>query len=194
MSHVNGVVIGLVTNVNDPEQQGRIKVRFPWLDDNHETDWIRIATMMSGNGRGSFFMPEVNDETLVAFDHGDTRFPYVIGFMWNGKDKPPESNTKNRTLKTPGGHILRFEDTNGQRKIILRSDSGHEITLDDSGSAQTITLKSQGDQTVVLDDKDKSISARTGGQRMVLNDTEKSILLQGGGRSLALRNGQVQIT
>jgi len=176
MSHVNGVVIGLVTNVNDPEQQGRIKVRFPWLDDNHETDWIRIATMMSGNARGSFFMPEVDDETLVAFDHGDTRFPYVIGFMWNGKDEPPESNTKNRTLKTPGGHLLRFEDTNGQRKIILRSDSGHEITLDDSRSGQTIRLKSQGGQTVVLDDKDKSI------------------LLQGGGRSLALRNGQVQIT
>src|SRR6476469_2175065 len=89
MSTINGVVIGLVTDVNDPLKQGRIRVNFPWLEDEHQTDWIRIATTMAGNGRGTFFMPELQDEALVAFEHGNVRMPYVIGFLWNGKDSPP---------------------------------------------------------------------------------------------------------
>jgi len=110
MSQINGVVIGLVTNVNDPEKNGRVKVHFPWLDDQHETDWIRIATMMGGNGRGSFFMPEVTDEVLVAFDHGDARFPYVVGFMWNGQDKTPSKDTRLRVIRSVNGHEIRLYD------------------------------------------------------------------------------------
>jgi uncharacterized protein involved in type VI secretion and phage assembly len=89
MSTINGVVIGVVTNVADPQGQIRVRVHFPWMDDAQETDWIRIATMMAGGGRGSMFMPEVQDEVLVGFEHGDTRFPYVVGFLWNGQDAPP---------------------------------------------------------------------------------------------------------
>ena len=103
MSQINGVVIGLVTNVQDPDKNGRVKVHFPWLDDQHETDWVRIATMMGGNGRGSFFMPEVNDEVLVAFDHGDVRFPYVVGFMWNGQDQPPSKEIRLRVIRSVNG-------------------------------------------------------------------------------------------
>ena len=110
MSQINGVVIGLVTNVQDPNKNGRVKVHFPWLDDQHETDWIRIATMMGGNGRGSFFMPEVNDEVLVAFDHGDARFPYVVGFMWNGKDQTPSTDIKLRIIRSVNGHEIGLYD------------------------------------------------------------------------------------
>ena len=110
MSQINGVVIGLVTNVRDPDKRGRIKVHFPWLDDSHETDWIRIATMMGGNDRGSFFLPEVEDEVLVAFDHGDVRFPYVVGFMWNGKDQPPTDDPNLRVIRSVNGHEIRLYD------------------------------------------------------------------------------------
>ena len=111
MSQVNGVVIGLVTSVDDPEEQGRIKVHFPWLDEGHETDWIRIATLMAGNDRGAFFMPEVGDEVLVAFEHGEARFPYVIGFLWNGQDAPPGAHVRDRIFKSKNGHQIRFLDS-----------------------------------------------------------------------------------
>jgi len=71
---------------------GRVKVKFPWLSDEHESWWARIATPMAGGGRGAYFLPEVNDEVLCAFEHGDVRFPYVVGALWNGKDAPPTTN------------------------------------------------------------------------------------------------------
>ncbi len=107
MNSINGVVVGLVTKVD----VGKIKVNFPWLDDNHETDWIRIATMMSGNDRGSFFMPELNDEVLVAFDQGNPRIPYVVGYLWNGKDAPPGQDVRDRRITSLNKHSIRFLDS-----------------------------------------------------------------------------------
>jgi uncharacterized protein involved in type VI secretion and phage assembly len=133
MSAINGVVVGLVTNVSDPEKLGRIKVHFPWLDENHESDWIRIATLMAGNDRGSFFMPEVSDEVLVAFEHGDTRFPVVIGFLWNGKDKPPAKHVRDRILKSKNGHTIRFLDSTPARgdmgALVIEDGHKNRITL-----------------------------------------------------------------
>jgi uncharacterized protein involved in type VI secretion and phage assembly len=133
MSQVNGVVIGLVTSVDDPEKQGRIKAHFPWLDEGHETDWIRIATLMAGNDRGSFFMPEVGDEVLVAFEHGDARFPYVIGFLWNGQDAPPGAHVRDRIFKSKNGHQIRFLDSTpgsgDQGGIVLEDAHQNRITL-----------------------------------------------------------------
>src|SRR5689334_12460780 len=89
---VYGVVVAIVTNRKDPEEMGRVKLRYPWLGENAEGYWARIATPMAGNERGIYFLPEVEDEVLVAFEHGDLRFPYVIGSLWNGRDKPPVKN------------------------------------------------------------------------------------------------------
>ncbi len=85
-SRINGVVIGIVTNNNDPQGMGRVRVRFPWRGDDDESYWARVATMMAGKDRGTFFLPEVDDEVLVAFDHGDINHPYVIGALWNVGD------------------------------------------------------------------------------------------------------------
>jgi uncharacterized protein involved in type VI secretion and phage assembly len=176
MSVINGVVIGLVTNVNDPQKKGYITVHFPWLDEQHESDWVRIATTMSGNGRGTFFMPEVNDEVLVAFEHGDVHFPYVIGFLWNGKDAPPETDVNKRTIKSKKGHTVVLDDSNGGEKVVVKSGSGHQISFDDTSAGKTITVQTSGGQAVVLDDKDGSIE------------------LRGGGRKIAMRGGIVQVT
>jgi uncharacterized protein involved in type VI secretion and phage assembly len=176
MSLINGVVIGLVTNVNDPHKNGHIKVHFPWLDDQHESDWVRIATTMSGNGRGTFFMPEVNDEVLIAFEHGDVQFPYVIGFLWNGKDAAPETDVNKRTIKSKTGHTVMLDDSNGGAKIVVKSSGGHQVVLDDTSAGQTITVQTSGGQAVILDDKDGSIE------------------LRGGGRKIAMRGGIVQVT
>jgi len=133
VSNINGVVIGVVTKVDDPAQQNRVKVHFPWLDDAQETDWIRIATMMAGGGRGSMFMPEVTDEVLVAFEHGDTRFPYIVGFLWNGKDNPPGQDVRDRKIVSKNGHQIRFLDstpTNGDMGALIVQDAhGNTITM-----------------------------------------------------------------
>src|SRR5262249_55069754 len=105
---IYGVVVGVVTNNQDPDKLGRVKVKFPWLSADHESGWARIACPMAGNGRGFFFLPEVDDEVLIAFEHGRVEFPYVVGSLYNGKDKPPGDNGdgKNnlRSLKSRSGH------------------------------------------------------------------------------------------
>ena len=89
LQKIYGVVIGIVTNNQDPDKLGRVKVQFPWLSNEDESFWARIASPMAGDKRGIYFLPEVDDEVLVVFEHGDMRFPYVIGALWNGQDSPP---------------------------------------------------------------------------------------------------------
>ena len=145
MSLVNGVVIGLVTDVND---DGTVKVKFPWLPDDPETDWIRIATTMAGNDRGTFFMPEVDDEVLVAFEHGDTNYPYVVGFLWNGKDKPPVTDKGIRKIKTKSGHILEFNDKNKEKRIYIRTAGEHEFEMKDE---EDIMIKTRDGNKITMD-------------------------------------------
>lgn len=143
MGKIHGVVTAQVVDRNDPEGQGRVKLSFPYLGGQNESYWAPVATPMSGGKTGVWFMPEVGTEVLAAFNQDDVAHPYVLGFLWNGQDAPPDSDPKNRIIVTPGGHTLRFEDTQGSEKIILKSSSGQVITLDDSGSG-TITLQGGG--------------------------------------------------
>jgi uncharacterized protein involved in type VI secretion and phage assembly len=142
MSKIPGVVTGVVKSVADPDHQGRVQISLPYLGGQNDSTWAPVATLMSGDDRGSWFMPEVGDEVLVAFNQEDVQHPYIIGFLWNGQDTPPETDNKIRTLVTPGGHSLRFEDTDGAKKVIVKSSSNMTITLDDSDSS--ITLQGGG--------------------------------------------------
>ncbi|MGZ9233919.1 MAG: phage baseplate assembly protein V [Anaerolineales bacterium] len=173
MIQSNGVTIGIVKEIDST--LGRIKVEFPLMQPPQRSNWARIASLMGGKKRGAFFMPEIDDEVLLAFDQGDFDHPYVVGFLWNGVDPSPETNPRNRVIVTPGGHTLRFEDTEGAKKVILKSSGEHQIIIDDS--EQTVTVTTKGLQSIVLDDKGSG-----------------SIKLQGGGRILEMSNGQVQIT
>jgi uncharacterized protein involved in type VI secretion and phage assembly len=129
MNRIHSVVTGLVTNV----QPGRVKASYRWLDDNHETDWMRIATMMGGADRGSFMMPKINDEALIAFDHGDTRFPYVVGFLWNGQDQPPGTDVRDRKLVSVNGHTVEFLDSTPDGgslgALVIEDAHGNRITM-----------------------------------------------------------------
>lgn len=172
---MEGVVTGVVKNLADPQGQGRIELEFPWLSDKERSSWAPVAAALAGKNRGVFFMPEVGDEVLVAFEHADFAHPYIVGFLWNGVHKPPEKTPDNRVIVTPGGHTLRFEDKAGSRRVVIRSSAGHEITLDDAG---------------------KAISAKTasGSLSLTLDDGAQSIELKGGGRSLKIAGGAVLIT
>jgi uncharacterized protein involved in type VI secretion and phage assembly len=145
------------------------------MEGSQRSNWAPIASPLSGADRGLQFMPELDDEALVAFDRGDFDHPYVVGFLWNGVDRPPESDPKNRVIMTPGQHTIRLEDGN-PKKVIIRSSSGHEIVLDDTTGVGKISIKTNG------------------GQSLMMTDAPPAIELQGGGRILALKAGQVQIS
>ena len=138
-----GVAIGLVTNNQDPEGLGRVKLKFPWLSDEDESHWARVAAPMAGKERGVYFLPEVDDEALVVFEHGDVRFPYVIGALWNGKEPPPAKNDgKNnlRVIKSRSGHTIRFNDEGGKETIeIIDGSEKNSIVIDMAKDAITIT-------------------------------------------------------
>jgi uncharacterized protein involved in type VI secretion and phage assembly len=150
-SRVFGVVVGLVTNNQDPDNMGRVKVKFPWLSDTDESYWARLVTPMAGNDRGLYLLPEVDDEVLVAFEHGDISYPYILGALWNGKDLPPEKNNdgKNnkRTLKSRSGHLIRLDDTDGSEKIEIIDKSGsNSIVI--STADNSITITADADLTI----------------------------------------------
>jgi len=163
-----GVAAGLVTNNQDPHGLGRVRLKFPWLSDENESDWVRIATFMAGNQRGGYFLPEVGDEALVAFEHGDINRPYVIGFLWNGVDKPPEANSdgKNsiRTITSRSGHEIIFNDDADQKqeKLEIHTKAGHTIVLDDSAGAEKIEIKDKtGSNSILFDSVQNSISVES---------------------------------
>ena len=140
MSMIQGVVIGLVTQV----KPGQIKATYPWLEANHETDWLRISAPMSGNGRGGFLMPEINDEVLLAFDQGDPRLPYALGFMWNGQDLPPGQDVRDRCLVSRNGHKIRFLDSTPAAgslgALVIEDGHGNRIVM----SSGKITIQATG--------------------------------------------------
>ena len=143
-----GLVVGVVTNNQDPDGLGRVKVRFPWLSDDEESHGARIAVPMGGKERGTYFLPEVDDEVLVAFEHGNVDFPFVLGALWNGKDKPTESNgngsNDNRSLTSRSGHVIRFGDRSGGEKIEIIDKTGNNRVVITS-STNKIAIEAQGD-------------------------------------------------
>jgi uncharacterized protein involved in type VI secretion and phage assembly len=137
MRQFSGVYPAVVIDNVDPANSGRVQVRLPQLsgagEESHEA-WARVATLMAGNNRGTWFMPDVNDEVLVAFEGGDVRLPYVIGALWSGTHSPPETM-----------------DTDNTKKL-LRSRSGVKITLDDQSGQQSFIVETPGGQKVMLKD------------------------------------------
>ncbi len=146
-----GVAIALVTDNHDPEGLGRVKIKYPWLGDSDESNWARVVSPMAGNGRGLFMIPEIDDEVLVAFEQGSMNVPYILGGLWNGKDKPPETNSdgknNHRTIKSRSGHTIRLNDTDGSEKIEIVDKTGENRIVIGS-SDNTMTIEAKGDITI----------------------------------------------
>jgi uncharacterized protein involved in type VI secretion and phage assembly len=150
-----GVYPALVRDVQDPDGQGRVKVELPWLggDAANAQAWARLATMMAGADRGTWFIPEPGDEVLVAFHGGDASRPYVIGALWNGVDAPPETmDAQNnlRSITSRSGHRVLLDDTAGAEKVEVETQGGHKLTLDDA-SGGTVTLTHTNGVTLKMD-------------------------------------------
>jgi uncharacterized protein involved in type VI secretion and phage assembly len=160
---IAGVAVAKVTNNEDPEGLGRVKVTYPFRDAEDESYWARIATEMASKEYGTFFLPEVGDEVLVAFEDGNIRYPYVVGSLYTGKKKPPQTNKdgKNnvREIKSRSGHVLDFDDTSGEEKVKIETKAGHTITLDDKSGSEKISIEDKsGSNTITMDSAKGEVS------------------------------------
>lgn len=171
---LRGVYLGIVTANTEEggDSKYRVKLKFPWLpsDAADESYWARIAVPMAGPDRGTYLLPEVDDQLIVVFEHGDIRRPIVIGALWSDKQKPPETNGdgKNniRVIKSRSGHRLIFDDTSGAERVILvDSTKKNKVVLDSANN--TVTIESaDGDIEV-----NASKAARLHGQNVNITTT-----------------------
>jgi uncharacterized protein involved in type VI secretion and phage assembly len=190
-----GVVQGTVTDVNDSDgKQGRVKVRFDWFDDQMETEWCRVQQFYAGNGYGAFFIPEVHDEVLVAFAHGDMRMPIILGGLYNGVDKPAtyrSASQDQKLIRTKGQHELLFDDTSGKQRVRIKTNGGHTADLSDTD--KKVTVQSSGGQSVVIDDSASTINVQTNGGTITLKTGSGTVTIDGSGH-ISLTGVDISLT
>ncbi|KNY25326.1 phage baseplate assembly protein V [Pseudobacteroides cellulosolvens] len=193
-NHVNsrilGVSIGVVTNNKDPEKLGRVKLKLPLRECQNETNWARVATLMAGKEMGCFFLPEVGDEVLVAFNEGDVSQPFVIGGLWNSKEIPPLTNDdgKNniRKIKSRNGNELILNDDEGKESIQIKTKAGQDITMEDAANGKITVKDKSGNNLVEIDGGNNKITVKanmkldllTGGCKINMDGTQNSINIE----------------
>ena len=168
---INGVVMGIVKNIIDtPQGLGRVQLNFPHISDDNLSAPARIATLMAGADRGTYFVPELEDHVLVAFEQGDIKKPVVIGSLWHGLAKPPEANNSpsyqnyKKVIQTKSGIKITFDDTPEKENLLLETSSGSAIKIDDLQGQEKISLQWQGGNP--------NVSLETGKISLKLNDTD----------------------
>lgn len=166
-----GVMVAIVTNNTDPDKMGRVKLKLSMQETETETDWVRIATLMGGKEMGSLFIPEVGDEVLVAFHLGELRMPFVIGMLWNPKNKPPAPADKNdlRMIKTRSGHELSFNDKSGDESITIKTKKGQIIDLKDKDGSISIADSSGNNKIMIKGGSANEISVVSQTSKITLN-------------------------
>jgi uncharacterized protein involved in type VI secretion and phage assembly len=215
---INGVVVGLVTDNNDPNNGARVKLKFPWLDDNYESDWARLTQLGAGPNSGALWIPEVNDEVLVAFEFGDIRRPYVVGSLYNGQDAPnlgqglfDNGKVKRRGFTSRLGHqFIMFDDASKSGIAFISSDGNLKISLNETNSE--IHISSQGkihlecQQDLIMESQGNlKLSAQQGitleaqnaldlkGMTASLKSTSPQITIDAGASKIELNGPEVNI-
>ena len=161
---MSGVVSARVVNHNDPRRMGRLQIKYDWMDES-ETAWARMTTPSAGGGRGFMFMPEIGDEVLVAFEHGDPERPYIVGALWNGVDSAPsEGFWEEEGMDAVGNDEVQVPKDvarNDIKRIVTKS--GHRIQLVDVKGKESIVISTPGGQIIQLIDQ----CSETGGRQML---------------------------
>lgn len=213
---IYGVVIGIVVDNHHPDGEYRVKVKFPWIRSTEVGDtedflssWARISTLMAGGGRGFRFLPEVDDEVLVMFEHGDLRRPIVTGALWNGVDKPPVDGDAPEETVDPMGKTIGVRDACVDNSLphrnnhgrYIASRSGHLLLFDDSSlmGKEKIVLKTAGGHVLVLNDARGSESIAlydsSGEEFLYFDEVRRKITLESSNGDIDIRcpNGTLTI-
>ncbi|MEV4509107.1 VgrG-related protein [Dactylosporangium sp. NPDC049525] len=193
---VAGLVVGIVTNVADPDARGRVKLRLPWLSDDYESDWVRVLQLGAGADRGLVLLPEVDDEVLVGFEQGDTRRPYVLGGLYNGVDPPPVEAVDTgagvvnvRAFRSRKGHEVLFTDTDGTESIAINA-AGKKVTLVLDAANKALRIEAEGDVEIHA----KGNAKVTADKDFTLHGDGKGTVSAGRGLTLDGGSGDVVVT
>lgn len=173
-----GVYPAQVTDIKDSDNQGRVKVTLPWSPDTgggRYEAWARLATMMGGKNRGTWLIPDVDDEVLVAFEGGDVRRPYVVGGLWNGQDEPPDSmdgagNNYRKVIRSRNGVKITLDDTQGQEKFIVETPGAQKLTMQDGPG--TIKIEDSNGNSIKLEPSGITITAAA---KVTINATQVAV-------------------
>lgn len=216
-----GFVVGIVTNVGDPDGAGRVKVMFPTLGQEVESDWARLVLPGAGEGRGLDVRPEVGDEVVVGFEHGDPRFPFVLGGVWSSRYPPAEpsvlegSTPARRTFTSRNGHRLTFSDGPGSRSdtaqqyveveladgetrlrigedgISVEAPDGSPIAM--KAGSSSLTFTDAGDLVIKAKSLDIQVDEKAGvrARELQAESTSKTVLKTNG--NLELSGTQVKV-
>jgi uncharacterized protein involved in type VI secretion and phage assembly len=177
-----GVCTAIVESVDDPDHEGRVTLRFPWLDDSTVSDWCRVSQLYAGNGYGSLFVPEAKDEVLVAFVHGEMAEPIVLGGLYNGHDKPAtyhdsKANKDQKLIRTKAGHQILLDDGSQSKQVEIKTAGGHVAGLDDQN--KLVRVKSAGGHELVLDDSARTIKLTSSVGASIEIDSAGKITIKG---------------
>lgn len=181
---MTGVVVGVVSAVNDPKKLGRVRVTYPALSDTFVSTWARTVQLGAGAGRGSVVLPEVNDEVLVAFGLGDFDEPYVLGGLYNGKDRPKVPLDQH--VDGGDGSIVRraFVSRTGMAIEMLESSSDQKVNVTTHDGKQRITLVQKADA---------SIEVISEGTVKVTAKKDVTVLTSGGNVSVEAQSGDLTL-
>jgi phage baseplate assembly protein gpV len=198
------IAIAIVTDNADPDQLGRVRLRFPWLSGEHTSDWARVAVPGGGAERGLQWLPEIDDEVLVAFEQGDITYPYVLGGLWNGVDPPPrpsdqllaDGRVQRRVLRSRSGHLLVFDDSE-RGGITVEDRNGNRLQI--SSADNRLVLRDKAENTIVLDAEKNSLAVTVkgdialGAQGSISLEATGNLTLKGMGISINAGLGTVDI-
>jgi hypothetical protein len=165
-----GLVRAIVTANDDPDKEGRVRLGLPWMDADYQSPWASVAHLGAGPGSGALFLPEVGDEVLVGFEHGDFRFPVVVGGLYNGLDKPfvtdgltNNGNVTRRSIVSRTGHRLYFADPTRPPE----KDPTRHHTMDEADESGIALVTGDGDVQVVLKQVDRQLLLKCAGDVMI---------------------------
>ncbi len=182
-----GVVTAVITNTDDPNGWGRVKVKYPWMTDDAESNWARVVSPGAGPEAGFCATPDVNDEVAVAFEHGDFNCPFILGGLWNGQHAPPPEVAAAaageiplvRTWHSRNGHWMAMYD-NADQKVEIVTIDGHSFTLDDTN--KKVDLLTAGGHKVTMDDQGKKLEiTSSGGHKVTLDDNGRKVIIESTG-------------
>ena len=182
-----GVVVGVVSDANDPQHAGRVRLTFPWLSADYVSDWARTVQPGAGKDRGWAVLPEVGDEVLVAFEQGDVSRPMVLGGLYNGVDTLPAGQgdlvdggtgaVRRRSMVSRRGHRIDLLDADGQSEGVRLATKDDRLTLTLDHVGTTITVHADGKVLV------------EGSQGVTIDASSAAMELKGGSIALKATNG-----
>lgn len=196
-ANINGVAIGVVKENWDKDHPGMIKAEISLGSSGKNlTDWIPVAVPYAGKEFGTYFLPEIGSQVLLAFHMGDINCPIVIGSLWNQTDVvPPETaNEKNtvKKIKTKGGNVITISEESGKEKISIQTKGELKAELDDENQ-KIILQDKEGKNAISIDSKNGTMNFKSEKKAVFNINGQPMLTLDGEGKAVKIKAGKIEI-